>query len=85
MKRRPEILIGEVAKSKTDAFRVTVASQREGRTVNVAVVHRFAGGQSEVPGHRLTCRPEHVDGLVDALRRAKDAATGASAAAALLA
>lgn len=80
-RKRPEVVVGEVAKSRTDAWRVSVRSHREGRLVTIAQVHRFAGGEVDVPGKGLSVRPDQVADLAAALTKAAGLALSERAAA----
>lgn len=77
MAAKREIVVGEVQKNRNDAFRVSLRSVREGRIVSIALVHRYAGGQVEVPGKAIAFRADQIGTMIEALRKAEEASLNA--------
>ena len=81
--RAREVLISEVAKSKTDVWRVSLRSYREGRSISVSLFHRHGGSFLEVPGKSISIRPDKIGLLIQALESARSAAFSETVAATL--
>ena len=74
MKSQSEILICEIPKSKSDLWRVSIRSFREGRLINIGLFHRHGGNLIEVAGKAISVRPDRIGPLIEALESARSAA-----------
>ena len=83
MTPKREILICEIPKSKSDLWRVSIRSFREGRLISIALFHRHGGNLIEVAGKAISVRPDRIGPLIQALECARSAAFSETVAATL--